>query len=107
MEIYRIHSSLLFSLIVIFLLIWPNSMGKPTLLQAFAQNSTMAIDTAKLLAGDAIQALNHKDLKGGLEHLKLIVQEIGISGNSTSNSKLVSHLLTHIPGITSKRSALY
>jgi hypothetical protein len=69
----RIHSSLLF-VIVIFLLIWPNSMGKPTLLQAFAQNSTMAIDTAKLLAGDAIQALNHKDLNGALEHLKLIDQ---------------------------------
>jgi hypothetical protein len=49
-------------------------MGKPTLLQAFAQNSTMAINTAKLLAGDAIQALNHKDLNGALEHLKLIDQ---------------------------------
>jgi hypothetical protein len=49
-------------------------MGKPTPLQAFAQNSTMAIDTAKLLAGDAIQALNHKDINGGLEHLKLIDQ---------------------------------
>jgi len=47
-------------------------MGKPTPLQAFAQNSTM--DTAKLLAGDAIQALNHKDLHGALEHLKLIDQ---------------------------------
>jgi hypothetical protein len=100
----RIPSSLLF-VIVIFLLIWPNSIGKPTLLQAFAQDST--IDTAKLLAGDAIQGLNHKDLNGGLEHLKLIVQELGISGNSTSNSKLVSHLRTHIPAITSKQSALY
>ncbi|MGC2680304.1 MAG: hypothetical protein WA323_00455 [Candidatus Nitrosopolaris sp.] len=49
-------------------------MGKPTLLQAFAQNSTMAINTAKLLASDAIQALNHKDLNGALEHLKLIDQ---------------------------------
>ncbi|HYA83087.1 MAG TPA: hypothetical protein VEH06_06515 [Candidatus Bathyarchaeia archaeon] len=78
-------------------------MGKPTLLQAFAQNSTMAIDPAKLLAGDAIQALNHKDLNGGLEHLKLIVQQLGISGNSG----LVSHLRTHIPAITSKQSALY
>jgi hypothetical protein len=102
----RIPSSVLF-LIVIFLLIWPNSMGKPTLLQAFAQNSTMAINTAKLLASDAIQALNHKDLNGGLEHLKLIVQQLGISGNSTSNSSLVSHLRTHIPAITSKQSALY
>src|SRR5215472_5307040 len=79
MEIYRfnyfdtirIPSSLLF-VIVIFLLIWPNSMGKPTPLRVFAQNST--IDTAKLLAGDAIQALNHKDLNGALEHLKLIDQ---------------------------------
>src|SRR5215472_695021 len=99
----RIPSSLLF-VIVIFLLIWPNSMGKPTLLQAFSQNSTMAIDTAKLLAGDAIQALNHKDLNGALEHLKLIVQVLGISGNSTSNSSLVSHLRTHIQAITSKQS---
>ena len=49
-------------------------MGKPTLLQAFAQNSTMSIYTAKLLAGDAIQALNHKDLNRTLEHLKLIDQ---------------------------------
>ena len=102
----RIPSSLLF-LVVIFLIIWPNSIGKPTLLQAFAQNSTMAINTAKLLAGDAIQALNHKDLNRGLEHLKLIVQQLGISGNSTSNSSLVSHLRTHIPAITSKQSALY
>ena len=75
------------------------------LLQAFAQNSTMAIDTAKLLAGDAIQALNHKDLNGGLEHLQLIVQQLRISGNSTSNSSLVSHLRTHIPA--SKQSVLY
>jgi hypothetical protein len=79
-------------------------MGKPTLFQVFAQNSTMPIETAKLLAGDA---LNHKDLNGGLEHLRLIVQELGISGNSTSNSKLISHLRTHIPTITSKQSALY
>ena len=81
-------------------------MGKPTLLQAFAQNSTMAIDTAKLLAGDAIQALNHKDLNGGFEHLKLIVQELGISGNSSFNSSPVSHLRTHI-AIISKQSPLY
>ena len=67
----------------------------------------MAINTAKLLAGDAIQALNHKDLNGTLEHLKLIVQQLGISGNSTSNSSLVSHLRTHIPQITSKQSVLY
>jgi hypothetical protein len=57
---------------IISLLIWPNSTGKPTLHQAIAQNSTMSIDTAKLLAGDAIQALNHKDIYGAAEHLKLI-----------------------------------
>jgi hypothetical protein len=73
-------------------------IGKPTLVQAFAQDS--AIDIAKLLADDAIQALNHRDLNGGLEHLKLIVQELGISGNSTSNSKLVSHLRTHLGNST-------
>ena len=94
-----IPSSLLF-VIVIFLLIWPNSMGKSTLLA----QSTIAIDNAKLLAGDAIQGSNHKDLNGGLEHLKLTVQELGISGNSTSNSKLASH---RIPAIISKQSALY
>jgi len=76
------RSSLLF-VIVIFLLIWPNSMGKSTLLA----QSTIVIDNAKLLAGDAIQGSN-QDLNGGLEHLKLIVQELGISGNSTSNSRL-------------------
>src|SRR5262249_1248343 len=69
--------------------------------------STMDIDIAKLLAGDAIQALNHKDLNGGLEHLKIIVQDLGISGNSSLNSSLVSHLRTNISAITSKQSALY
>jgi hypothetical protein len=43
-------------------------MGNPTLHRVFAQNSTMAIDTAKL-AGDAIQALNHKDITRALEDL--------------------------------------
>jgi len=58
----RIPLSLLF-LIVISLVIGSNSVGKPTLVQAFTQNSTL--DTAKLLAG-AIHALNHKDLNGAL-----------------------------------------
>jgi hypothetical protein len=52
--------------------------------QAFAQNSTMAMNLSKLLANDAIQALNHKDINGALEHLRLIGQELGISGNSTN-----------------------
>jgi hypothetical protein len=93
---------------IISLLIWPSSTGKTTLHQAIAQNSTMAIYTAKLLAGDAIQALGHKDLNGALEHLKLIVQKLGIRGNSTSNlnSKFVSHTHIHIPGINSQQSVL-
>lgn len=56
-------------------LIWPNSTGKPTLHQAIAQNSTMLIDPA-LLAGDAIQALNHKDINRAVEHLKLIDEHL-------------------------------
>jgi hypothetical protein len=67
-------SSYLLLVTIVSLLISPNSTGKPTLHQAFAQNSTMAIDAANLLAGDAIQALSHKDLNGALEHLKLIDQ---------------------------------
>src|SRR5215471_14209299 len=98
---YRIPLSLLLVMIVS-LLIWANSTGKPTLHQAIAQNSTMVIDTVKLLAGDAIRALDHKDTNGALEHLKLIVQELGLSGNSTSN--LNSHTRIHIPGITSRQS---
>jgi hypothetical protein len=77
--------------------------------KTLARNSTMAIYTAKLLAGDAIQALSHKDLNGALEHLKLIVQELGISGNSIQinlNSKFVSQTHIHIPGINSQQSVL-
>jgi len=99
----RIHLSLLF-LIVFFLLIWPNSTAKPTLLQAFSQNSTNVINTAKLLARDAIQALDHKDLKGALEHLKLIDQHfhqtlVKNSTNAINTAKLLAgdaiHALDH------------
>ncbi|HYV52285.1 MAG TPA: hypothetical protein VE971_03235, partial [Candidatus Eisenbacteria bacterium] len=47
-------------------------------------NSTMAMNLAKLLAGNAVQALNHKDINGALENLRLIGQELGIIGNSTN-----------------------
>ena len=40
-------------------------MGFPGQHQAFAQNLTMTMNLAKLLANDAIQALNHKDINGG------------------------------------------
>jgi len=42
---------------------------------AFAQNSTMTMNIVKLLTNDAIQALNHKDINGALEHLRLIGQQ--------------------------------
>ena len=47
-----------------FLIIYP--MAMPGKHQAFAQNSTMTMDLAKLLANNAIQALNHKDINGAL-----------------------------------------
>jgi hypothetical protein len=73
-------SAILSSLLMISLILSPMARQH----QAFAQNSTMTMNLAKLLANDAIQALNHKDINGALEHLRLIGQELGISGNSTS-----------------------
>jgi hypothetical protein len=75
-------SAILSSLLMISLILSPMAIGMPRQHQAFAQNSTMAMNLAKLLANDAIQALNHKDLNGGIEHLRLIGQELGTSGNS-------------------------
>ena len=73
---YRISvqsiSLTLLLVMIISLLIWPSSTGKETSHQAIAQNSSMVIDTAKILAGDTIRALNHKDITGALKHLKLI-----------------------------------
>ncbi|MGA9150487.1 MAG: hypothetical protein WBZ36_07910 [Candidatus Nitrosopolaris sp.] len=77
-------SAILSSLLMISLILSPMAIGMPRQHQAFAQNSSMAMNLAKLLANDAIQALNHKDINGALEHLRLIGQELGISGNSTS-----------------------
>jgi hypothetical protein len=66
-----------------FLIIYP--MAMPGQHQAYAQNSGMAMDLAKLLANDAIQALNHKDINGALENLKLIGQQFpqAFAQNST------------------------
>jgi len=75
-------SGILLSLLMISLILSPMAMGFPGQHQAFAQNSTMTMNLAKLLANDAIQALNHKDINGALEHLRLIGQELGISRNS-------------------------
>ena len=73
-------SAILSSFLMISLILCPIAM--PGQHQAFAQNSTMTMNIAKLLTNDAIQALNHKDINGALEHLRLIGQELGISGNS-------------------------
>ena len=74
-------SAILLSLLMISLISSRMAIGMPRQHQAFAQNSTMTMNIAKLLANDAIQALNHKDINGALEHLRLIGQELGISGN--------------------------
>ena len=74
-------SAILLSLLMISLISSPMAIGMPRQHQAFAQNSTRTMNLAKLLANDAIQALNHKDINGALEHLRLIGQELGISGN--------------------------
>jgi hypothetical protein len=77
-------SAILLSLLMISLISFPMAIGMPRQHQAFAQNSTRTMNLAKLLANDAIQALNHKDINGALEHLRLIGQELGIIGNSTN-----------------------
>jgi hypothetical protein len=76
--------AILSSLLMISLILSPMAIGMPRQHQAFAQNSVMTMNLAKLLTNDAIQALNHKDINGALEHLRLISQELGISGNSTN-----------------------
>ncbi|MGC2572777.1 MAG: hypothetical protein WA364_14795 [Candidatus Nitrosopolaris sp.] len=76
-------SAILPSLLMISLILSSMAIGMPMQHQAFAQNSTMAMNLAKLLVNDTIQALNHKDINSALEHLRLIGQELG-SGNSTS-----------------------
>ena len=77
-------SAILLSLLMISLISSPMAIGMPRQHQAFAQNSTRTMNLAKLLANDAIQALNHKDINGALEHLRLIGQELGTSGNPTN-----------------------
>jgi len=50
-------------------------MAMPGQHQAFAQNSTMTRNLAKILTNAAIQALDHKDINGALENLRLIGQQ--------------------------------
>ena len=83
MYFISLGSAILSSLLMISLILSPMAIGMPRQHEAFAQNSTMTMNLAKLLANDAIQALNHKDINSALEHLRLIGQELG-SGNSTS-----------------------
>jgi molybdopterin biosynthesis enzyme MoaB len=69
-------------------------MAMPRQHQAFAQNSTMTMNLAKLLTNDAIQALNHKDINGALENLRLIGQQFpqAFAQNSTMAMNLAKLL---------------
>jgi len=99
---YNISSrGAILSSLMFFLIICP--MAMPGKHHAHAEGSTMTMDLAKLLANDAIQALNHKDINGALEHLRVIA-EVGTSANSTSilASKLHTHPGSHISTNTSK-----
>ena len=89
-------SAILSSLLMISLILSPMAIGMPRQHQAFAQNSTMTMNLAKLLANDAIQALNHKDINGAIEHLRLIGQESGISGNSANLMNPSSGAVVHL-----------
>jgi hypothetical protein len=87
-------SGILLSLLMISLILSPMAMGFPGQHQAFAQNSTMTMNLAKLLANNAIQALNHKDINGALEHLRLIGQQFpqAFAQNSTMTMNLAKLL---------------
>jgi hypothetical protein len=86
-------SAILSSLLMISLIL-SLAIGMPRQHQAFAQNSTMALNLAKLLANDAIQALNHKDINGALENLRLIGQQFpqAFAQNSTMAMNLAKLL---------------
>src|SRR5215472_1889394 len=75
----------MYSLLMISLILSSISIVMPMQHQAFAQNSIMAMNLAKLLVNDAIQALNHKDINGALENLRLIGQQFpqAFAQNST------------------------
>ncbi|MGA9151771.1 MAG: hypothetical protein WBZ36_14430 [Candidatus Nitrosopolaris sp.] len=78
-----LRGAILSSLLMFFLIIYPIAM--PGQHQVYAQDSTMTMDLAKLLANDAIHALNHKDINGALENLRLIGQQFpqAFAQNST------------------------
>jgi hypothetical protein len=85
-------SAILSSLLMISLILCP--MAMPGQHHAFAQNSTMTMNLAKLLTNDAIQALNHKDINGALENLRLIGQQFpqAFAQNSTMAMNLAKLL---------------
>jgi hypothetical protein len=78
---------------MIFLIIYSMANGMPRQHQAFAQSS-MTMNLAKLLTNDAIQALNHKDINGAVEHLRLIGQQFprAFAQNSTMTMNLAKLL---------------
>ena len=92
MYFISLGSAILSSLLMISLILCP--MAMPGQHQAFAQNSTMTMNLAKLLTNGAIQALNHKDINGALEHLRLIGQQFpqAFAQNSTMTMNLAKLL---------------
>src|SRR5215469_2347122 len=68
-------SAILLFFLMTSLILSPMVIGMPRQHQAFAQNTTMTMNLAKLLANDAVQALNHKDINGALENIRLIGQQ--------------------------------
>src|SRR5215472_8041874 len=87
-------SAILLSLLMISLISSPMAIGIPRQHQVFAQNSARTMNLAKLLANDAIQALNHKDINSALEHLRLIGQQFpqAFAQNSTMRMDLTKLL---------------
>ena len=86
--------AILSSLLMISLILSPMAIGMPTQHEAFAQNSTMTMNLAKLLTNDAIQALNHKDINAAIENLRLIGHQFPqtFAQNSTMTMNLAKLL---------------
>src|SRR5215467_8688833 len=87
-------SAILSSLLMISLILSLMAIGMPRQHEAFAQNSTMTMNLAKLLANDAIQALNHKDINAAIENLRLIGHQFPqtFAQNSTMTMNLAKLL---------------
>jgi len=55
----------------------------------------MTMNLAKLLANDAIQALNHKDINGALENLRLIGQQFPAFAQNPTMTMNLAKLLAN------------